>query len=194
MSFTIKPGIGHLDALYSKFVYTTVPFWHAINITPNVLTTFGLISSIACVYFVHRRNTVLSIVFLLLRMYFDYADGIKARKYNQTSKFGDWYDHIVDVLFFFIPLVIVLLMTENKWVYIIPVVIFTTTTVINIGCIEKLYNEKTGEGGKSLEIAQKFCFSPEVFRWLDNSVLYIVIIIVIIVLCRKENNSEIMSH
>ena len=60
------------------------------------------------------------------------------------------------------------------------------TTVINIGCIEKLYDEQTGNGGKILEIAQNFCFSPEVFKWLDNSVLYIVIIIVIIILCHKE--------
>ena len=194
MSLTIKPGIGHLDGVYSKFVYITVPFWNTMNITPNILTTFGLISSIACVYFVYRRNAVLSILFLLLRMYFDYADGITARRYNQTSEIGDWYDHIVDMFFFFIPLVIVLSMTDNKWMYIIPVLIFATTTVIGLGCIEKLYEEKTGEGGKSLQIPRKLCFAPKVFQWLDNSVLYIVIIIVIIVLCSKENNLRKMSH
>lgn len=186
MTVIVKPGVGHLDGLYSKFVYETLPFWHAIKVTPNILTTFGLISSIACVYFIYKRNTPLAILFLLLRMYFDYADGLTARRYNQTTKIGDWYDHIVDVCFFSIPLLIVLFMTKHRWLYLIPVIIFMFTTVINIGCIEKLYNEKTGNGGKSLEIVQNFCFYPEVFQWLDNSLLYIVIIIVIIILCHKE--------
>jgi phosphatidylglycerophosphate synthase len=111
MTVIVKPGVGHLDGLYSKFVYETLPFWHAIKVTPNILTTFGLISSIACVYFIYKRNTPLAILFLLLRMYFDYADGLTARRYNQTTKIGDWYDHIVDVCFFSIPLLIVLFMT-----------------------------------------------------------------------------------
>jgi hypothetical protein len=60
------------------------------------------------------------------------------------------------------------------------------TTVINIGCIEKLYREKTGNGGDSLRIAEKLCFAPSVFQWLDNSVLYIVIAVVVLILCNKE--------
>lgn len=186
MSDVIKPGIGHLDALYSKFVYKTVPFWHSLKFTPNILTTFGLISSILCVYFIYKRNAPLAILFLILRMYFDYADGITARRYKQTTKLGDWYDHIVDICVFSIPLLIVLFMTKHRWFYLVPVIIIMITTTINIGCAEKLYHEKTGNGGKSLEITQNFCFAPEVFQWLDNSVLYIVITIVIIILCSKE--------
>jgi phosphatidylglycerophosphate synthase len=114
-------------------------------------------------------------------MYFDYADGITARRYNQTTKLGDWYDHIVDIFGFTIPLLIVLSLPRDRWLYLVPVIIFMIATVINIGCIEKSYNKQTdGNGGDSLKIAEKLCFAPEVFRWLDNSVLYIVIIVIII--------------
>jgi len=186
MTVILKPGLGHLDKIYSQFVYETLPFWRALNITPNILTTFGMISSIACVYFVYTRNAPLAILFLILRMYFDYADGLTARRYNQTSKFGDYYDHIVDIFAFTLPLLIVLGMTKNRWLYLIPVILFMLAMVIYTGCIEKLYHEQTDKGEASLTFTQKLCFAPNVFKWLDNSVLYIVISIVIIILCYKE--------
>ena len=47
---------------------------------------------------------MLSILFLMLRWYFDFADGIFARKYNDTTTFGDYYDHIVDITFTILPI------------------------------------------------------------------------------------------
>ena len=95
----IKPGQGYLDLPVSKFVLWTLPFWKSLNCTPNTLTTLGLIFSILCIYFLYKRNVILSIIFLLLRLYFDYADGLYARKYNQTSDFGNFYDSFVDIFF-----------------------------------------------------------------------------------------------
>ena len=86
MTVVIKPGVGHLDKLYSKFVYNTVPFWHALKITPNILTTFGLLSSIACVYFIYKRKAAFAIVFLLLRMYFDIIHDYNSYKYRLYRK------------------------------------------------------------------------------------------------------------
>ena len=186
MIYILKPGLGHLDYQYSKLVNYTVSFWHKLKITPNILTTFGLISSIACVYFLFKRIVLLSLFFMVLRMYFDFADGITARKYNQTTKFGDWYDHLVDIVGFSIPLLIILSMTKHRIYYLVPTIIFMLCAIINVGCIEKEYYKETGNFGDSLTLASKLCFAPEVFKWLDNSVLYIVIGINIIIVCKLE--------
>jgi phosphatidylglycerophosphate synthase len=191
MTEQLKPGLGHLDKIYSQFVNKTIPLWHKLNITPNILTTFGLISSLLCVYFIYKRNAILAILFLWLRMYFDYADGMTARRYNQVSKFGDWYDHLVDTIGFSLPLIIVLFFTKNKWWYIIPILFFMILSVIYVGCIEKKYDEKNKdlEESDTLKFAKKLCFSPDLFKWVDNSALYIVITIVIIILCIKEKKT-----
>ena len=48
----------------------------------------------------HVRGVLSSVLlFAVLRWYFDYADGILARKYNQVTTFGDYYDHANDLIF-----------------------------------------------------------------------------------------------
>ena len=89
----VKPGIGILDSAITKAILPTLPVWHAAHCTPNTLTTLGMASSAACVYFLYRRNFPAALGFLVARVYFDYADGLLARKYDQTSVVGDWYDH-----------------------------------------------------------------------------------------------------
>lgn len=186
----LKPGLGHLDYLYSQFVCKTTPLWNHANATPNVLTTLGLIFSLLCIYYIYKRDARKAIAFLLLRMYFDFADGIVARKYNKISEFGDWYDHVVDTFAFAIPLLIVLYNTKHRWKYIVPVAFFMITTTINLSCIENEYEQKTGLRGNSLQSIKNSCFSPEIFKWMDNSTLYLVVIIVILNLCKKEKKRK----
>lgn len=186
----LKPGLGHFDGVISKFVYETVPFWNSLNASPNTLTTFSLMCSVACIYYIHKRDAGKSILFLLLRMYFDYADGISARRYDKITDFGDWYDHVVDMFAFSIPLLIVLYKTKHRWKYIVPVAFFMIGTIINLSCIENEYEQKTGKRGNSLNIIKNSCFMPETFKWIDNSVLYMVIIIVIINLCKHEKKRK----
>ena len=82
----IKDNTGFLDRKLSNLILHTLPFWHSIGFTPNGLTTLGLISSILCLLFFYKHNLLYAIVFLVLRWYFDYADGMLARKYKETSK------------------------------------------------------------------------------------------------------------
>ena len=97
----IKDNTGFLDRKLSNLILHTLPFWHSIGFTPNGLTTLGLISSIMFFVYFNKSNLLLTLVFLVLRWYFDYADGMLARKYKLTSKFGDYYDHITDWIFYF---------------------------------------------------------------------------------------------
>ena len=88
------------DKLLYKFLEPTLPFWNNLNFTPNMITTLGAISSYLSLDYFYKGNIQYSILFIILRAYFDYTDGALARKYKQISKFGDLYDHIVDVVFY----------------------------------------------------------------------------------------------
>ena len=151
----IKEGTGYIDNYYSQFVLETVPFWNKIGATPNALTTLGLISSILCVYFLFKKNVVLSLIFLYLRMYFDFADGLLARKYGLTSKFGEWYDHIADLFGFGIPFLFVLSRSKKWYLYIVPSLVAMILSFINCGCVEKLQREKGNDHSKSMSLGAK---------------------------------------
>lgn len=73
-------------------------FIHKLKITPNQITTIGLLSSLYGSYHLYYYNIKLFIIFYLFAYVCDCLDGFIARKYNQFSKFGDYYDHITDIL------------------------------------------------------------------------------------------------
>jgi len=179
----IKPGAGHFDKIFTKLCTYTLSFWHSINVTPNMITTLGLISSILCVYFLYKNNTIACIIFLILRMYFDYTDGLFARKYNQVTKFGDYYDHTVDIFGFFIPFIIVLLITSNmsqRILFSVLIVIFGLSSVVQLGCIEKEYGKRGEIESQSINWTKKMCVFPGFFKFIDITILYIVLIVIII--------------
>ena len=95
----IKPGTGYWDSKYSELVIPTLPFWYDYGFTPNDLTTFGFLATGGMLYNYWFNNPKVAIALLLIRMYFDSADGLLARKYKLSSEFGDVYDHFVDAVF-----------------------------------------------------------------------------------------------
>ena len=100
----IKPGLGYLDTIFSDLCLPTIKFWKCLNFTPNQLTCLGLYSSIISLYFICKKNVKYSIIFLIIRAYFDFIDGQFARKYNQVTQFGDYFDHISDCTSYFISI------------------------------------------------------------------------------------------
>jgi len=195
---TVKPGIGILDTAITHAILPTLPFWHAARCTPNALTTLGMISSASCVYFLYRRNFPAALGFLVARVYFDYADGLLARKYGQTSAIGDWYDHLVDVSFA-VGVTLVLVCSKYrtgtgvwcvdhlKHISLGLLALFFALFVVQMGCIEKNYN-----GGKekmqqetSISRLRHMCPSrlERVVRCFDNGTLYIVTGIIFYLFC-----------
>ena len=133
----IKDNTGFLDRKLSNLILHTLPFWHSIGFTPNGLTTLGLISSILCLLFFYKHNLLYAIVFLVLRWYFDYADGMLARKYKETSKFGDYYDHITDWIFYFGLIYTIYIKSKMKSIHMLILLTSTILFGMHQGCIEK---------------------------------------------------------
>ena len=74
------------------------PYFHKMNFTPNGITTLSLITGLLSCYFLHKNKPFLSVSLLFLPYFFDCLDGFYARKYNMVSKFGDYYDHVKDIV------------------------------------------------------------------------------------------------
>jgi len=186
----IKPGQGFFDLLVSKLTLKTLPFWKSINFTPNHLTTGGFISSLSSIYFLFNRKPIETIIFIIIRAYFDFADGLMARKYKMTSKFGDYYDHIVDYTFGVGILSVILYKSKNKAILTSILTIYTILDFIYFGCIEKEYNQfrdKKIQKETSVSYLRNICFAPKVFKLFDNITLYLVVIGVVIAYCNEKN-------
>ena len=45
-----------------------------------------------------NNNYILACIYYFISYFFDVLDGIYAREYNMVSEFGDYYDHIKDIV------------------------------------------------------------------------------------------------
>ena len=196
----VKPGLGYVDGFVTSSILPTIPFWKRVGFTPNNLTFLGMISSGLCVWFLHTRNPAAAILFLLVRWYCDYADGLLARRYNLTSTFGDWFDHVVDVLFF-IGVVVVLVLSEYKkgtgnWcldnlrIILLSVLLaFTAAFVVQTGCVERRHNPVKANNKQETSISRLRILCPAVLepvlKFFDNGTLYLVMIVIFVIFCNR---------
>ena len=85
------------NIIYDK-IENDLEFLKSLNFTPNILTTFSLITALLCIYNFYKDKFVIASLLWVVSYYFDCADGKFARKYNMVSKFGDYYDHGSDLI------------------------------------------------------------------------------------------------
>ena len=186
MGKPLKDGLGHGDALISHMILPTVDFWHDIGATPNVLTTLGVATSGAALYYMYHGCFHGVLPFALLRWYFDYADGMLARKFDQVTVFGDYYDHANDLLFIAGIFVIFLMKsTKHAWLPASIFVVFVLLNLVQTGCIEKETNNDVED---TLSKFKSWCVVPETMKYLDTTTLYIVTLILIAWFVSREYN------
>lgn len=76
---------------------TLVPVFKRLGITPNMITTLSLVSTIYA-FMKLNTNKNEAIVAYLLGYLFDTMDGAMARKYKMGSEFGMTYDMVTDTV------------------------------------------------------------------------------------------------
>jgi phosphatidylserine synthase len=98
-------------SIFKPIVTRIAPAFHKIGLTPNMVTTIRLILGLISIFLIiilmkFSKNGIsgLSIliafaIFILLFLFYmlDDLDGYLARKYNQISTFGKYYDGSVDI-------------------------------------------------------------------------------------------------
>lgn len=112
---------------------------HNLGITPNMITTSRLITVvIAFTYFFKQKYYRTTAVLLALCYFGDCLDGHIARKYNKSTKFGDYYDHITDLITYLLSLYFVTTRIDPDFDWLIIILfILLVASMIQIGCEER---------------------------------------------------------
>jgi phosphatidylglycerophosphate synthase len=134
-----------IDILNIRLADFLCPLFKKINLTANNITFLSMIFGLISIFYLYKHNWKMFAIMYYISYFFDCMDGHYARKYKMVSKFGDYFDHIKDVLVFlgiFIVLVRKYIVSLKIWIiFVIVLFIFTILMMCHIGCQEKIYHE-----------------------------------------------------
>lgn len=144
----------------------TSPFYKSLNMTPNHLTTVSLVTGLASAYFLYKGDTCLAVSLFLISYYFDCADGLYARKYKMTSKYGDIYDHTCDAIKGIVMLSVMFTLSKDKFYKWLPVIIlFFVLSSIHFGCQETHYSGKSKDEQPIMDLYKMLCPDKSYIKW-----------------------------
>lgn len=171
------------DIILLKFIDTHLDVYNNLCITPNMVTTFSLITGILSAYSLYNGYFFSSGILWIVAYYFDCVDGKLARKFNKVTKFGDYYDHVSDI-FKGILLFYVFYITNNVYFkkVIIIVIFMLLLTLIHMCYQEKIYDTDESPTLKGLQ--DIFKGDPKKIikytRYFGCGTLNVVILLIII--------------
>ena len=155
------------------------PIFYKLNITPNQVTLISFIFSLASIHNLMNSNLRMAAFLWGISYIFDCLDGYMARKYNLISKYGDYYDHISDIIGF-IGLIIVF-WKQKKYKTIKLLLVMLIPLNIHISCQENIYDKK--EESKTLN-SFNTCWDPlnmiRITRWFGDGSYNLLIILLIL--------------
>lgn len=160
-----------IDLILLNITTELNPYYKGLHFTPNILTTLSLIITLLGLYLHYKGYYVIGGILYFIGYYFDCADGNFARTYNMATKFGDYYDHITDLIKFsiFVYLIYSYRLSRNTNIFIITVIsVLLCCSAIFYGCQDKIYsytNNNKNNIGDSLLFLKKLCYN-------DNAIYY----------------------
>ena len=129
--------------MFGYLTHPVIDFAKQKNLTPNHITTLSFVSQLFAISFLSFDYKKMYTCLYLLGYYFDCIDGPMARKYNMITKFGDWYDHVTDILCCCLANLVYVYKYNFFEHYIIVAlyVIFFSGLMVYIGCQETIFNK-----------------------------------------------------
>jgi phosphatidylglycerophosphate synthase len=152
---------GPIDIIILTITEWITPLFHATGHTPNLITTYSLLCGLGSAYALWKGYLTLFIVLYMLSYLFDCVDGYMARRYDQMSVFGDYYDHFSDLAKGFAILYVFACKYPVK--PLIPVsiglgILFLGMTVY-FGCSQQHINKE--ESKETLDVLRSLCQSDD---------------------------------
>jgi phosphatidylglycerophosphate synthase len=150
-----------IDNILIRISNNLNPVYCKLNLSPNHLTTFSLLFTLLSYYLFLKDYKYLAGILYFIGYFFDCADGCYARRYKLITQFGDYYDHISDMVKIIILYIILYKYSNsnNKFngfiIFLAINVLFIITLSIQLGCQEKIY--KKSNESQSLEILKRVC-------------------------------------
>ena len=156
-----------IECPVDNFLYIIVevldPIFYKLDFTPNMITTLSLISGLYSIVLLNNNNIYLSSIFYMIAYLFDHLDGYYARNYNMCSKFGDYYDHITDIVQFILIIYVMYKKNKSHLMKKIPfIILIGFLSLINLGCVECHYD---GDESESLSILKKLCINKNLIHY-----------------------------
>jgi|TARA_B110000003_G_scaffold262580_1_gene285349 phosphatidylglycerophosphate synthase len=136
---------GPVDNIVYKLVEYITPTLHKLGFTPNILTSFGNISTIIFAYLMFNNKFKLAAIFFLFAYIFDCLDGYMARSFNMVTKYGDWYDHISDLLRIIIYFYVLIKINKRMGIMaliLLSIFIFLSSVYL---CHQEIYYNKPND-------------------------------------------------
>ena len=106
-----------------------------------MFTTLSFITGLYSAYLFYIKEYKLSSILYLISYWFDTIDGHYARKYNMQSNFGDYYDHVTDVLVYLIFVYLIYINNDmpifyKKYALVIFIIVMSGTSY-HFGCVQQ---------------------------------------------------------
>lgn len=128
-----------VSSVFYDMAQATSPYLYEIGVTPNMITTIRLMLVIVGFgYFFENGYYRTSSLMFLANYFGDCLDGHMARKYGMETVFGDYYDHITDILTYIIAFYYtsVNIDPEYDWLVLLIFVILILS-LAQVGCEER---------------------------------------------------------
>ena len=146
------------------------------KITPNMITSVGMIIGLLCIYYMYEGYYKVSFMLYWLCYIFDCLDGYYARKYNMITRFGDYFDHFRDIFINIVVIALVFKKTKNKHIYVISLIIILIGLLTHFGAQE--LNTTSPEHNECLKMLTPLCKHKdyiEYTRYMGNGTFILVI-------------------
>ncbi len=137
-------------------------YLHNFGVTPNIITLQRfLVFIIGFIYFFENRMYKHASIVYMYAYFCDCLDGQLSRKYNMETKFGDYFDHITDIVTIIISIYFVAksINEEYQWILFI-ILMLLVLSLIQMGCQER-YLEMTNINSDSECISSIKCMCPQ---------------------------------
>lgn len=134
-----------IDNIIYIIVEKLDPILYKLNLTPNIITTFSLITGILSAYYLYNKN-YLCIPLYIISYILDCSDGYFARKYNMVTVIGDYFDHISDISTVLLVMYILCVKFKNKYynilqIFILLLIITIIAVFYHMSLQELIYNK-----------------------------------------------------
>ena len=159
------------------------PIFFKFGFTPNLITTLSLIFNATGVYYISKFKFRIGAVLFFIGYFFDCLDGNFARTYNLTSKFGDYYDHLTDIItyvYLIYTIYNINIPSTLKKYLLLLMVISVIPLSIDLGCKERHSEEK-----QSLSVLKYLCPKKEYVhftKFFGSGTAILVISLIIFIL------------
>lgn len=135
-----------------------------INQTPNQVTTMRTaLLLIAILYCIPRKMYRTGAILYILSYFGDCLDGLYSRKYDMVSIFGDYYDHLADIISMSLTMYILYHTVNHSHQWIVHLlVIMVLLSMVQIGCQERYIDMmKLSSGYTSPSISSSTYLCPK---------------------------------